>query len=141
MKGRMKRTSGQDKDHRRPRHRGLLLGVGLVAVVTVGLLGTAWGSFAIPPRTILTMVWRKVTGGAMAASWPDAWETVVFDIRLPRIVLSALVGAALSQGGAVYQGLFRNPLADPYLIGVSAGAGLGATAAIAFGSSISEVKG
>jgi iron complex transport system permease protein len=64
-------------------------------------------------------------------SWPAAWETVVFDIRMPRIILAALVGAALSKSGAVYQGLFRNPLADPYLIGVSSGAGLGATLAIA----------
>lgn len=69
----------------------------------------------------------------MAAAWPAAWETVVFDIRLPRIILAALVGGALSPAGAVYQGLFRNPLADPYLIGVSSGAGLGATIAIAFG--------
>jgi iron complex transport system permease protein len=109
-----------------------LLTAGLVAVFLVALMGVAWGSFSIPPGAIAAMFWRRI-GGGVVASWPDAWETVVFDIRLPRIVLAALVGAALAQGGVVYQGLFRNPLADPYLIGVSSGAGLGATAAIAFG--------
>jgi iron complex transport system permease protein len=79
------------------------------------------------------MFWQRVVGDVSPAPWPTAWETVIFDIRLPRILLTALVGAALSQAGAVYQGLFRNPLADPYLIGVSSGAGLGATMAIALG--------
>lgn len=118
---------------RQPRRRGLLLLVGLAAVVVVALLGVAWGSFSMPPATIAAMFWRRMIGETAAATWPAAWETVVFDIRLPRIILAALVGGALSQAGAVYQGLFRNPLADPYLIGVSSGAGLGATIAIAFG--------
>ena len=118
---------------RRPRKRGPLLLTGLVAVLLVALLGVAWGSFSMPASTIAAMLWRRVARGTTAVSWPDAWETVVFEIRLPRIILAALVGSALSQAGSVYQGLFRNPLADPYLIGVSSGAGLGATLAIAFG--------
>ncbi len=56
--------------------------------------------------------------------------TILWDIRLPRIVMGALVGATLASAGAAYQGVFRNPLADPYLLGVAAGAGLGATVAI-----------
>jgi len=123
----------RDGARRRPRRRSLLLLVGLLVLAAVSLLGVGWGSFPIPPATIAAMFWRRFAGEAAALSWPSAWETVVFDIRLPRIVLAALVGAALSQSGAVYQGLFRNPLADPYLIGVSSGAGLGATVAIAFG--------
>jgi iron complex transport system permease protein len=103
-----------------------------VVVIIVAVLNVALGSFNIPPATIAAMVWHKLIGGA-AGAWPSAWETVVFDIRLPRIALAALVGYALAAAGAVYQGLFRNPLADPYLIGVSAGASLGATIAIAFG--------
>lgn len=58
-------------------------------------------------------------------------RNVIFDIRLPRVVLGAMVGAVLAVAGAAYQGVFRNPLADPYLLGVAAGAGLGAT--IGFG--------
>jgi iron complex transport system permease protein len=122
---------------RRPRRRGLLLVVGAAVVALVALLGMAWGSLAISPATIAAMFWRRVAGGASAASWPATWETVIFDIRLPRVLLAALAGAALSQAGAVYQGLFRNPLADPYLIGISSGAGLGATAAIALGLPVS----
>src|SRR5439155_8032475 len=61
-------------------------------------------------------------------------ESILWDIRLPRVVLGALVGARLAVAGASYQGVFRNPLADPYLLGVAAGAGLGATLVIAYGS-------
>ncbi|HZB23468.1 MAG TPA: iron ABC transporter permease [Gaiellaceae bacterium] len=60
-------------------------------------------------------------------------EAIVWELRFPRVVLAALVGATLGLSGASYQGVFRNPLADPYLLGVAAGAGLGATVAIAYG--------
>jgi cobalamin transport system permease protein len=59
-------------------------------------------------------------------------EAIVWDLRLPRVVLGAMVGGMLALAGATYQGVFRNPLADPYLLGVAAGAGLGATFAIAY---------
>jgi iron complex transport system permease protein len=59
-------------------------------------------------------------------------ESIFWDIRLPRVVLGALVGAMLAVAGASYQGVFHNPLADPYLLGVAAGAGLGATVAVVY---------
>jgi iron complex transport system permease protein len=59
-------------------------------------------------------------------------EAILWEIRVPRVALAALVGAMLALAGATYQGVFRNPLADPYLLGVAAGAGLGATIAIAY---------
>jgi cobalamin transport system permease protein len=59
-------------------------------------------------------------------------EAILWDLRLPRVVLGALVGGMLALAGATYQGVFRNPLADPYLLGVAAGAGLGATLAVAY---------
>jgi iron complex transport system permease protein len=59
-------------------------------------------------------------------------ESILWDIRMPRVVIAALVGGMLALAGATYQGVFRNPLADPYLLGVAAGAGLGATLAIAY---------
>ncbi len=71
-------------------------------------------------------------GTSIAMTWSPSWETILFDIRLPRILLAALVGGALATSGATYQGLLRNPLADPYLIGISSGAALGATIAIIF---------
>ncbi len=118
---------------RRPRRPALLLWAGLAVILLVAVLGVAQGSFSIPPVTVASILWRRVIGTVSPAPWPDSWETVILDIRLPRILLAALVGGALSPAGAVYQGLFRNPLADPYLIGISSGAGLGATIAIAFG--------
>lgn len=67
-------------------------------------------------------------GGISAANWDIVWN-----IRLPRVVLAGIVGAMLSLAGASYQGVFRNPLVDPYLLGAAAGAGLGATLVFAFG--------
>jgi iron complex transport system permease protein len=68
-----------------------------------------------------------------ALSVPAIDVAIVWQIRLPRVILGALVGAMLAGGGAAYQGVFRNPLADPYLLGVAAGAGLGATVSIVSG--------
>jgi iron complex transport system permease protein len=64
---------------------------------------------------------------------------ILWQIRLPRVVLGGMVGAMLAGGGAAFQGVFRNPLADPYLLGVAAGAGLGATAVIVAGRQLSEL--
>ena len=115
------------------RRRLIVLLLALLSVVGVALLGVIWGSYAIPPGAIVQILWRRLIGAELPADWPSAWSTIILQIRLPRIALAALVGGALAQAGAVYQGLFRNPLADPYLIGVSSGAGLGATLAIAYG--------
>lgn len=68
---------------------------------------------------------------------PTVYVTILFQIRLPRILLSALVGGSLAFVGAVFQGLFRNPLADPHILGISSGAALGATIAILFGIQMS----
>src|SRR5689334_2620359 len=99
-----------------------------VALVAAVLAGTAWGSVRIPVGVIARMIALRLhLPGAGMATWPASWETIVFTIRLPRVILAALVGASLSVAGATYQGLFRNPLAEPYLIGVASGAALGAT--------------
>jgi len=94
----------------------------LFALIIMLILSMAIGSVFIPP----TELWRVVTGVA----GNETFRTILLDIRLPRTVLIALVGAALAGSGATYQGLFRNPLADPYLIGVASGAGLGAILAM-----------
>jgi iron complex transport system permease protein len=94
----------------------------LLALGLMLLLSLAIGSVFIPPSEL----WRAITGTAAN----DTFRTILLDIRLPRTALIALVGAALAGSGAAYQGLFRNPLADPYLIGVASGAGLGAIIAM-----------
>ncbi|MCW5875251.1 MAG: iron ABC transporter permease [Anaerolineales bacterium] len=89
----------------------LLLGLALV-------LSVAIGSVFIPPQDILQTLLGQPSSTTNA--------TIIYSIRLPHTALIALTGAALACSGAAYQGLFRNPLADPYLIGVASGAGLGA---------------
>jgi iron complex transport system permease protein len=113
--------------------RASLLLAGSAITVLFAVMAIGWGSFRIPAADAAAILWKRVGGMEISGNWPASWETVILDIRLPRVILAALVGAALAAAGAVYQGLFRNPLADPYLIGVSSGAGLGATIAIAFG--------
>ena len=114
----------------RPRARRAILVALALAVVAAILLASAWGSVRIPVETIARMVATRLgLPGAGVATWPASWETIVFTIRLPRVILAGIVGAAFALSGATYQGLFRNPLADPYLIGVAAGAALGATVA------------
>jgi len=115
------------------RRRWLALGLGLAVLILALGLGAAKGSVAIPLGTVWAMVGRRMLGATGPAAWPQSWETILFQVRLPRVFLAALVGAALSLAGATYQGLFHNPLADPYLVGVSSGAGLGATLAIYLG--------
>jgi iron complex transport system permease protein len=94
------------------------------------LLSVAVGSVAIPPATLLRILAARLPYISLPRDWPQAFAVIVFDLRLPRTALVALTGAALSGSGAAYQGLFRNPLADPYLIGVASGAGLGAVLAM-----------
>lgn len=94
----------------------------LLALSAMLILSLAIGSVFIPPAEL----WRTLMGTPSS----DTFHTILWNIRLPRTVLIALVGAALAGSGAAYQGLFRNPLADPYLIGVASGAGLGAIVAM-----------
>ncbi len=99
---------------------------GLAALMgLVIFLATALGSTRIPLGD-LTRVWMSRLSLAEVGEVPATLQTIVFDIRLPRVLLAGLVGMALAVAGATYQGLFRNPLADPYLVGVSQGAALGA---------------
>ena len=111
-------------------HTALFLSLALLLAFVV-LGAVAWGSVRIPLPTIVRMVALRLhLPGVAAATWPASWETIIFAIRLPRVILAGVVGASLAVSGATYQGLFRNPLADPYLIGVASGAALGATASI-----------
>ncbi len=118
------------------RHRGIVLVIAGLGIVLTGAIAATFGSVAIPLETLVQIVLTKLPGISITMTWSPSWETILFDIRLPRIVLAALVGGALATAGATYQGLLRNPLADPYLIGVSSGAALGATIAIVFNITI-----
>lgn len=108
-----------------PRLKVPLVMAGLaVLLVAMAGLGLSLGASGLSPRDMLR------------SDLDEAGRAILFDIRLPRLLLGALVGAALAVSGALMQGLFRNPLADPGLVGVGAGAGLGAVIAIVLGGMI-----
>ena len=103
----------------------------LLAALVVGVsVGPAGLSLPTVAEALLAKLpWHPAMTG------PAIDTAIVWQIRLPRVILGALVGATLAGGGAAYQGVFRNPLADPYLLGVAAGGGLGATVVIVAGGS------
>jgi len=109
--------------------RWLAAGVG--AVLVVAIAGLALGPVRLSPYGVLTSLLDLIPGVHLKTGLSPAESAIVTQLRLPRVCLGLLVGATLSLAGGCYQGVFRNPLADPYLLGVAAGAGLGATIAIA----------
>jgi len=99
-------------------------GLALLALSAAGLLSILVGSVPLSMNDLLDGL------RSLGSDIENTTGTILFSLRLPRTILIAMVGAALAGSGTAYQGLFRNPLADPYLIGVASGAGLGAVAAM-----------
>jgi len=112
-------------DHARERWRLALPLLLLLAVVIVSL---GVGKYSVPPQDVAQIVAAKALG--LKSGLAPTMETVIWRVRLPRVLVGLVVGASLSAAGAVYQGLFRNPLVSPDILGVSAGASLGAVAGI-----------
>ncbi len=98
--------------------------------VGAALAGALIGPAALSPGGVVAALLDRLPFLSIDSGLTDRETAILFDLRLPRVVLGLLVGAVLSVSGGAYQGVFRNPLADPYLLGVAAGAGLGATVAI-----------
>jgi len=116
--------------------RGVGLGWGLAAaafLVVSLLVGLAVGPVGISVRAIGESALSYVPLLHVHSPLDAVRHAVLWELRAPRVVLAALVGGMLAVAGSAYQGVFRNPLADPYLLGVAGGAGLGATVAIAYG--------
>ena len=113
------------------------------ALLTLAVAVLALGAILVGPYPVtLEQLARAVTGLFFDESTTtDQVDTVLLSIRLPRVATALLVGAALSAAGAVYQGLFRNPLVSPDILGVSTGAGLGAVAAIFFSLPVIAIQG
>lgn len=103
---------------------GLL--VALVALVT----GVAAGSVAVAPLETVAIVLRRLAGLDLGVTWSPATEAIVWDLRVPRVLTAMAVGTGLAVAGATLQGLLRNPLADPYVLGTASGAALGAAVAV-----------
>lgn len=120
---------------RRARHRrGRLwigsLGLGLVATV---VLAVALGAVVLPPSTVVRIIGHHLFGTAVEPGAALAHDAIVWEVRLPRVLLGAAVGAALAVSGVAFQAMVRNMLADPYLLGITSGASTGAAGAILFG--------
>ena len=108
----------------------VLLGA-IVVGVSLGPAGPAW--WRVPLEAIDRLPLVAIDSGVTDTEWNIVWQ-----IRMPRVLVGGLVGAMLSVAGASYQGVFRNPLVDPYLLGAAAGAGLGATLMLTTGRSVTE---
>ena len=102
----------------------------LLALFVVIVAGVAAGSVAVPPLDTLGILAHRLLGLDLGLTWTAAQETIVFDIRLPRVLTAMTVGIGLSVAGATFQGVLRNPLADPYVLGTASGAALGAAVAV-----------
>ena len=107
--------------------------VGAVVVVAASALAASHGAVDIPFTALVDIVVARLTGLALQPDVPRSWDMILWQLRLPRVVLAVVVGGGLAIAGAAYQGLFKNPLADPYLVGVASGAGLGATVVLLTG--------
>ncbi len=103
----------------------LLLSCLVLALAFV--LGLALGPTAIAPGDTVRVLLSHLPGVGISDDISMATQNIIWEVRLPRVILAGTVGATLALTGAAYQGVFRNPLADPYLIGVATGAALGAT--------------
>ena len=120
----------QKKKSSRFRSDALRFGLAIICLLLLFLISFSVGRFPVTMSELLHLMWSKITG--TPNNLPGAIETVVFRVRGPRVLASMVVGGALAVSGAVYQGLFRNPLVSPDILGVSSGAALGAVLGIYF---------
>ncbi|MEU5941826.1 iron ABC transporter permease [Micromonospora sp. NPDC047548] len=117
------------------------LAAGLGAVLAAVVAGVSLGPVSLPPGSVAAELLNLLPGVHLDSGLTASEIAIVTELRLPRVVLGLLVGALLALAGGAYQGVFRNPLADPYLLGVAAGAGLAVTAVIALGAGAEALTG
>lgn len=119
--------------------RRTILGALVLLLGGAALAAVGAGSVPLPAGEVARILLHAVPGigAGITPDWPPSHEAIVLSLRLPRVLLAMIVGAALAVAGGAFQGLFRNPMADPYIIGVSSGAALGAALAITLRPSVS----
>jgi len=107
----------------------------ILAALLAGVMGisVSLGAVTIPFSKSWSILAHRFAGISTPANWTASESSIILDLRLPRILSGALVGSALAMAGAVLQALLRNPLADPFVLGISSGAAVGAVLAILFG--------
>ncbi|HHV35285.1 MAG TPA: iron chelate uptake ABC transporter family permease subunit, partial [Syntrophomonadaceae bacterium] len=107
-----------------------------ILLIVIALVATATGVAGISVTDVARVILSKVIPGLHLTTVSDLAETIVMELRLPRIFLAMLAGLSLAGAGAVMQGVLRNPLVSPFTLGLSSGASLGAAIAIVLGTSI-----
>lgn len=112
--------------------KNLFLSLSCVVLLALMVYAITLGSVYIEPELILRSIIEWIKYGMDGVTCDDSIRFIIFEVRLPRIILAVLTGSLLSMAGAVYQAIFQNPMADPYVIGISSGAAFGATIAIIF---------
>lgn len=109
------------------RRRPVLLGLaGLLLLALAMVAGIALGTVSISAPDTIAILAHNLLGWPVAEVWPQTSETIVMELRLPRVLTALVVGTGLAVAGVTFQGLLRNPLADPYVLGTASGAALGA---------------
>ncbi len=126
--------AGDDLEHAR-RRRHTLTWLGGLSLILLGTIPVAVGigPVGIPPGTVVRIVGHHLSGLPALPDWPGSADTIVWLVRIPRVLLGIAVGAGLGMTGVALQALVRNVLADPYILGVTSGASTGAAATILFG--------
>ncbi|HRQ09852.1 MAG: iron ABC transporter permease [Truepera sp.] len=125
-------TVAAEPRRRRVRPRlAWVLSASVVALLAVMIVAVGLGSVSVGPAEVARAALKGLRGDSL-----QALDRVVWQLRFPRVVLAAVVGAALALAGTVFQGVFRNPLAEPYLIGTASGAGFGAVLVMSLGASV-----
>jgi iron complex transport system permease protein len=107
-----------------------LAGIGLAALLVALVGGVALGTVPVAPADTIAILARHLLGLDLAQTWSPSTDTIVWDLRLPRVLTAVVVGVGLAVAGTTFQGLLRNPLADPYVLGTASGAALGAAIAV-----------
>ena len=130
----VERLSDDDLDHARRRRHTVAWTSGLAALLALSLpLAVGIGPVGIPPLVVTEIVGHHLFGWPGHQTWSVVQDAVVWQVRVPRVLLGSVVGAGLAVAGVALQAMVRNVLADPYILGVTSGASTGAAASILFG--------
>ncbi|MEV0616785.1 iron ABC transporter permease [Nonomuraea sp. NPDC050404] len=135
-------TASRPEPEAEPRARAVRLPYGMVlvllgaALVVAATAGIAAGSVGLAAGEVWAIVLHRIVPAAIEPAWPPVRETIVMDVRVPRVLLCGIVGAGLAVCGMALQALVRNPLADPMLLGVSSGASVGAVTVLVLNLSL-----
>lgn len=126
-------------EKKRKINRGkLIVGILIILPIVTFIISATFGRYSITIQDLITLIISKIKG--VESNLPSNIETVFFSVRLPRIIAAMLIGAALSVAGASYQGVFKNPMVSPDILGASAGAGFGAALGILCSFSIVGIQ-